>query len=43
MIGPAIIEERESTLVVGPDARITVDSYGMLVVEPPKVATESAR
>ena len=43
MIGPAIIEERESTLVVGPDARITVDSYGMLVVEPPKGATESAR
>ena len=37
MVGPAIVEERESTLVIGPDARITVDPHGMLVVEPPKV------
>jgi N-methylhydantoinase A len=28
--GPAIIEERESTLVAGEDAWITVDEYGFL-------------
>jgi N-methylhydantoinase A len=39
--GPAIVEERESTLVVGPGARITVDSHGMLIVELPKGAAES--
>ncbi|MBI4702299.1 MAG: hydantoinase/oxoprolinase family protein [Deltaproteobacteria bacterium] len=31
--GPAIVEERESTLVVGEDARVTVDEYGFLWVE----------
>lgn len=31
--GPAIIEERESTVVVGPDARITIDQYLNLVAE----------
>jgi N-methylhydantoinase A len=28
--GPAIVEERESTTCIGPDASITVDDYGML-------------
>ena len=31
--GPAIIEEKESTVVVGEDARVTVDEYGFLWVE----------
>jgi N-methylhydantoinase A/oxoprolinase/acetone carboxylase beta subunit len=31
--GPAIIEERESTTVIGPRADITVDTEGNLVVE----------
>ncbi|MFC1580411.1 hydantoinase/oxoprolinase family protein [Thermodesulfobacteriota bacterium] len=31
--GPAIIEERESTVVVGEDARVTVDALGFLWVE----------
>lgn len=30
LAGPAIIEERESTVVVGEDARVTVDDYGFL-------------
>ena len=34
MAGPAIIEERESTAVVGPGARIRVDSQLNLVVTP---------
>ena len=38
--GPAIVEERESTLVVGSDAQIRVDSYGSLVVDMP--ANQSA-
>ena len=41
MVGPAIVEEREFTLVIGPGARIIVDPHGMLVVEPPKGPTES--
>jgi N-methylhydantoinase A len=32
--GPAIIEERESTFVVGPGAQVEVDEYGSLVVQP---------
>jgi len=32
-LGPAIIEERESTLVVGEDATVTVDDYGFLWVD----------
>jgi N-methylhydantoinase A len=32
--GPAIVEERESTLVVGPQARVSVDDYGSLMVQP---------
>ena len=40
--GPAIVEERESTLVVGPGARITVDTYGTLVVEPPAQQAKEA-
>jgi len=31
--GPAIVEERESTVVVGPDARLTVDEERNLVVD----------
>ena len=31
--GPAVVEERESTMVVGPGARATVDRAGNLVVE----------
>lgn len=31
--GPAIIEERESTVVVGEDASVSVDEYGFLWVE----------
>jgi N-methylhydantoinase A/oxoprolinase/acetone carboxylase beta subunit len=31
--GPAIIEERESTVVVGEDAKVTVDEYGFLWIE----------
>jgi N-methylhydantoinase A/oxoprolinase/acetone carboxylase beta subunit len=31
--GPAIIEERESTLVVGEEATVTVDDYGFLWVD----------
>jgi N-methylhydantoinase A len=41
LVGPAIVEERESTLVVGPGARVTVDPHGMLVVELPKGPVES--
>jgi N-methylhydantoinase A/oxoprolinase/acetone carboxylase beta subunit len=32
--GPAIVEERESTLVVGPQASLNVDDYGSLIVRP---------
>jgi N-methylhydantoinase A len=32
-IGPAIVEERESTTVIGPRAAVTVDGEGNLVVE----------
>jgi len=31
--GPAVIEERESTIVAGPDARITVDKHLNVVME----------
>jgi len=31
--GPAVIEERESTIVAGPDARITVDKHLNLIIE----------
>ncbi len=31
--GPAIIEERESTTVIGPGAAISVDREGNLVVD----------
>ncbi|MGQ3215205.1 MAG: hydantoinase/oxoprolinase family protein [Shinella sp.] len=31
--GPAVIEERESTAVVGPDTTVTVDAYLNLIVE----------
>ena len=31
--GPAIVEEREATVVVGPDAGFTIDEYLNLVME----------
>jgi N-methylhydantoinase A len=31
--GPAIIEERESTVVVGPGGRCRMDKHGNLIVE----------
>lgn len=31
--GPAIIEERESTVIVGEDAEVSVDKYGFLWIE----------
>ena len=34
--GPAIIEERESTVIVGEDARVTVDDYGFLWMDLPQ-------
>jgi N-methylhydantoinase A len=33
--GPAIIEERESTVIVGEDASVSVDEYGFLWIEMP--------
>jgi N-methylhydantoinase A len=40
--GPAIVEERESTLVVGPDATLSVDDYGSLIVTLPQHQEASA-
>lgn len=34
--GPAIIEERESTVIVGEDASVRVDDFGFLWIEMPK-------
>jgi len=31
--GPAILEERESTIVVGEDASCAVDAYGFVWIE----------
>jgi hypothetical protein len=31
--GPAIIEEKESTVIVGEDASVTVDDYGFLWID----------
>ena len=39
--GPAIIEERKSTLVVGPGGKVTVDPHGMIIVKFPEGETES--
>ena len=36
--GPAIIEERESTVIVGEDASVTVDDFGFLWIHLPTVA-----
>jgi N-methylhydantoinase A len=33
LAGPAVIEERESTIVVGPDARVSVDKHLNVLVE----------
>ena len=38
--GPAVIEERESTLVIGPGGRVRVESNGNLVVTVPRHAGE---
>jgi N-methylhydantoinase A len=32
--GPVIVEERESTLVVGPGGRLRMDAFGTLIVDP---------
>ena len=40
--GPAIVEERESTLVIGPNAAISVDTYGTLVVKLPVTVRQKA-
>ena len=39
--GPAVVEERESTLVVGPGGQVLVESNGNLVVTLPKTAGAS--
>jgi N-methylhydantoinase A len=31
--GPAVVEERESTTVIGPDARFTIDKYLNLIID----------
>ena len=31
--GPAVVEERESTVVVGPDASVTLDAHGNLLID----------
>jgi len=36
--GPAVIEESESTLIVGPGSKIQVDEDGNLIVELPDTA-----
>jgi N-methylhydantoinase A len=41
--GPAVIEERESTLVIGPRARCTVDASGTLFVDLPEPAHQEPR
>jgi N-methylhydantoinase A len=33
LAGPAIVEEREATVVIGPDARATIDAHFNLVME----------
>ncbi len=33
LAGPAVVEERESTIVIGPDARASVDTYRNLVID----------
>ncbi len=35
--GPAIVEERESTVIVGEAAQVTVDEYGFLWIEMPRI------
>ena len=31
--GPAVVEERESTIVIGPDACATIDSFRSVVID----------
>ena len=33
MKGPAIIEEKESTIIVGEDARAGIDEYGFVWID----------
>jgi len=33
IVGPAIIEERESTFIIGPNSNLTVDKFGSLLVD----------
>jgi N-methylhydantoinase A/oxoprolinase/acetone carboxylase beta subunit len=37
--GPAIVEERESTTVIGPGDRLSVNEFGCLVVDVATAAT----
>jgi N-methylhydantoinase A len=41
--GPAVVEERESTVIVGPDARFSIDDYLTLIIdiERPRTSTNS--
>src|SRR4029079_3933980 len=41
--GPAIIEERESTTVIGPGARVVVDARLTLIAEPAAVSLRTTR
>jgi len=41
--GPAIVEERESTVVAGPGSTVTVDPYRNLVVDLPQNADAAPR
>ena len=41
--GPAIFEERESTVIVGEGARSRVDEFGFLWIDLPKHSTEDSR
>ncbi len=40
--GPAIIEERESTIVVGEDASVTVDEFGFVWIDLPTESEEAS-
>jgi N-methylhydantoinase A len=40
--GPAIVEERESTVVVGPDARVWIDDWRNLIIEDGRTAAAAS-
>jgi N-methylhydantoinase A len=41
--GPAIVEERESTLIVGERAKVRVDEYGFLWIDLPQEESHGER